>query len=441
MNAPTVSAPAAPAALPSFFSALQKVRDRFLLPPEQVDRYSADEVDELLAGVQALRGGPAAWKRNAMLIPRRQVSLLFPALLRTEDAELIERLQLVLEARATPSLHALGWAHFQHGYEDARIVTAFQRLHAALSPKDAKRVPPIPPGDGGPVDCSLSQRIYEKIKESRISEVDPYFAQYGILPDTAFARAILTLFFSTCPDEGFVRNEDAFVRMLPGLDADGGFLVMAQYLKEHRIGTRYRTLNEGILAGIGPPDSGHAVWSKVPEKTRAKFWKWMVARAVEDHLADNPRKFGLLVRYIPYIETVRQLYENILVMGFGAFYLVDDRLAPGTTYFYDKAAYELWAESMENSEMTEEELEQYGKPSVPAPSPTEKAPLDEILPSLPVQAAKRIVMEAFKASAVLIDCREVGLLFARDFLDDALGISRRGKESAARAGGAASRLF
>jgi len=430
---------AAPPVL-SFFNALESVRARFLLPQEQVGSFSPDDVDDLLYGIRALRGGPAAWKRNAASIPRRQISLLFPALLRTEDEDLVERIDVLLEARATPSLHALGWAYFQNEFGDERIVKAFQRLRTTLLSQDAASVPILPPGDDGPLDDTLPQRVFDRIKETQVVELEPYFLENGILPDTAFARAVSTLYFSTCPDEGFVRNEDAFVRMLPCLNAESGFQVLAQYLKEHRIGSRYRTINEGILARVGSPDSGHAVWSKLPEKTRAKFWKWMVARSVEDHLVDNPRKFGLLVRYIPYMDTVRQLYENILVMGFGSFYLVDDRMTPDTTYFYDKAAYEMWVESMAQMEQTEEEQELYGKPSVPAPSPGEKAHLDEILPSLPVQPAKRIVMETFKASAVLIDCQEVGLLFARDFLDDALGISRRGKETV-QTTGAANRLF
>jgi hypothetical protein len=436
----TTSTLTAAPTVPTFFTALERVRSRFLLPKEQVGRFSSDDVDDLLSGVRALRGGPAAWKRNAALIPRRQISLLFPALLRAEDEDLVERMQVLLETRATTSLHALGWAYFQNHYEDDRVVKAFQRLHAALSAQDGKSVPLLPPGDGGPLDGTLPKRIYDRIKETHVVELDPYFLDNGILVDTAFARSVQVLYFANCPDEGFVRNEDAFVRMLPELDAEDGFQVLAQYLKEHRIGSRYRTINEGILARVGPPDSGHVVWSKLPEKTRAKFWKWLVARAVEDHLSDNPRKFGLLVRYIPYMDTVRRLYENILVMGFGAFYLVDDRQTPDTTYFYDKASYEMWAESMAKLEPTEEELELYGKPSVPAPSPSENAHLDEILPSLPVQPAKRIVMETFKSSAVLIDCREVGLLFARDFLDDALGISRRGKETV-QTTGAANRLF
>ena len=433
----------APIPAPAFTAVLDLLRKAFLLPPEQIGRVPEDDVEALLAGIRALRGGPEAWGRRAALFPRRSLTLLFPALLATEAPDLLDRIGRILEVRATCSLHALGWAWLQHRYTDPRMQEGFRRLREALQRRDKKSCPPIPPDDGGPIDATLPVRIHAALQASGEKWVDRWLAQNDLLPGTPLERDVLARHFSACSDEGFVENERAFARMLPGLGAEGGAAVLGHYLRDHRLGPRYRPLNAATLGALGSPDSGHAAWSKVSDPAKARFWKWLVFRTVEDHLAGNPRKFSLLVRYVPYMESVRVLGEGVLMMGFGSFYLVDDRSTPAKTYYYEKAVFELWLEQLAEEQRmaaeaaaeagaaadagagTEVEAEAEGAgPMISAMPPDEET--SARVPSLPFQLARRVVLESFRASAVLVDYKEVGLLYAKDFLDDALGIGRRG---------------
>ena len=424
---PTSTWTADDTAAPFFTAVVEDFRGRFLLPGEQVGLCANEEIDALIADIQIMKGGPGtdAVLRLAEGYPRRNLSLLYPALLRADDPATLARIVRILEIRVTGSLLDLGWAYYQNYFTDGRLSSAFTALHGKLRRKDPNSRVFLPAFDSGPFDEALPAKVFAAMTVQGIKQVEPFFETSGILPDTAFARAVLVLFFSSCADAGLVDNSASFVRMLPELGEEDGAKVMLHYLREHRLGPMYRELNQGILSAVGPPDSGHPVWQNVPEVVRARYWKWLVARSVEDHLSENPRKFGLLVRYVPYMESVRLISDDILVMGFGNFYLVDDKRTPKLCYYYEKAVFEMWLETLVSEPAQHEETG--AEQDAGAEEGTESG-YDSAMPSVPTQMAKRIVMEDIRASAVLLDFPEVGVLFARDFLDGVLGIGKRGKE-------------
>jgi hypothetical protein len=140
------------------------------------------------------------------------------------------------------------------------------------------------------------------------------------------------------------------------------------------------------------------------------------------------------------MESVRLISEDILVMGFGGFYLVDDRRTPKLCYYYEKAVFEMWLETLVSEQHAHKEKDSgeaadESAPEEAAPEAQDELEVESVMPSVPTQQAKRIVMEDIRASAVLLDFPEVGVLFARDFLDGVLGIGR--KEKSAQTG----RLF
>ena len=399
----------------TFVSVLEEVRSRFLLPNEQVGRFAVEEVDDLVAELETLREDPARWMRIASLFPRRHLSLLFPALLRTENKEFLQRIVEILALRATPSLHALGWAHYQHFCADPRMVEAFSALHASLKAKNPGHCPPLPVDDADPIDGAFPRKVFERMREQKVKEIAPYFDRYGILADTSFARAVLVGFFSSCSDEEFSLNREPFLHMLPNVGEEDGGRILENYLKEPRQGLRYRALSKGILGAIGSPDSGNPMWTHVSAKSQSNFWESLITQFVEDHLSGSSRKFSLLLHYMTYVLSVRPIGKDILAMEFGSFYLMDDRRTPESIYYYEKAVFETWLESI----MAEAAADDRKRGPLGAGSPGS---------SLSVHLSRHVMMDNLPASAVLLDIGDVGLLFVRDFLDTKLRIGSKAKE-------------
>jgi len=117
----------------------QQVTRQVQLPEEMTVSLDADRLQSLLSEIESATSNDDFQILVARL-PRRQLNDLFGLLLvvESDQQQIIERIQTILERRATRSLAQIGWAFFQQHFFLAELATAMNRMTKALIEKGEK---------------------------------------------------------------------------------------------------------------------------------------------------------------------------------------------------------------------------------------------------------------------------------------------------------------
>ncbi|MGI6298125.1 MAG: hypothetical protein ACOX1T_02805 [Saccharofermentanales bacterium] len=411
-------------------SKLHHVRQQVIrqqpLPEELSVRLDETRLQELLQLIETTATGDGFDLLVARL-PRRQLNDLFglllvieaplSALTATEQAQ--QRIQQIIERRATLSLAQTGWAFYQQHFYHVELAEAMARLNTALTAKG--ETPPFLAlcgrfGCEESLPRQTAQFLLDEQQKPLSGVNGPWslsskLAELSVYAASRFGTLLLLEFFQLCPPELTAAETELFSQCLELAEtAEKARLITAIY-NEFRGDQKFLPLNQVILQQFGmPPAADQAkpkadpaaasadalqVWAIVPEQVRLNFRQWAMINLIGRQTVGQERKRALYQPLLMQLVNCCLLAPAVLLLEFPGFYLLDHQDFSHQVMYYDRPTLELALENKQD-------------------------PAELAAPDGKVITARELVLAKNRGNRVLLRLEEVNLLFARDFLNSVL---------------------
>jgi len=388
----------------------QQVTRQVQLPEEMTVSLDADRLQSLLSEIESATSNDDFQILVARL-PRRQLNDLFGLLLvvESDQQQIIERIQTILERRATRSLAQIGWAFFQQHFFLAELATAMNRMTKALIEKGEKDLFLT---RSQVLTCDAQYAI--KLASAWLDEqaqarqqktswnLPTQLLEHNILADSPFFVALLRSFFTRCPVGIIATDAELFARCLDqSTDPEKADLLTALYA-DYRLEPAFDTVNRAVMKRFGMPQPTfeHPIWSVVASSVRQHFRQWALIDLVQKHIQDHKRKLLFYKPLLMQIENFELLDAQTLAVEFKQFYIVDHQDFSHRVIYYDRNKY----------------LDARQK----------QTPVDELsMPWNGVFTAREAILKQQRVNQAVLMLDEINLLYARDFIQEQAGPVRK----------------
>lgn len=310
----------------------------------------------------------------------------------------------ILVAHRLDTLVRLVWAYFQLTFPDPFMTSLVNRLameNSFLSPL----LPfPLPVDDGsvGDIVTRLRNQLTRQKLRKESLPVQRVVSDVGLIPDSPLGLRVLQAFFGDCPDSAYGDSLDLYSLVMRLSEPQDAGILLERYFDRYRLDSSSRPVNEILESIVGHPDvDPTGAWAHVSEACRTMFWKWIIARELDRRYDGNQRKSRFLQRYIPYMESLSEFDETILVLRFPQFVLLLAEDQPMVIHYLDQATFDLL--------VRREEGRYYGE------HPLRSA-------HVRYRTAREAIRDEIATNAAILDLEDVGLLYAIDFLNLQVGL-------------------
>lgn len=418
-------------------SKLHHVRQQIIrqqpLPEEFSVQLDETRLKELLRLIESVHDGDDFDLLVARL-PRRQLNDLFGLLLvidpsTTDTAaatSVVERINLILERRATLSLAQTGWAFYQQHFYNAELAAAMKRLCTALTQKGETELFISLCHRFGCTE-NLPQQIAALWVEDQNKPVNVLKNDWNlagklkelyVLAGNRFSTVLLLEFFNLCPPTRTAAESDLFGNCLDLAVLEEKAQLLIAIYSEYRLEQKYLPLNQVVLQQLGMPPTAsdksgqnqgassyraekiNPVWSLVPDHVRQHFRQWALINLIGQHTVGQDRKRAFYQSFLMQLKDCCLLDPAVLLLEFPGFYILDHQDYSHQVMYYDRPTLELALEGQQN-------------------------PAELAAPFGTVTTAREIMLSQNKSNRVLLRLEEVNLLYARDFINSILNPERR----------------
>ena len=183
-------------------------------------------------------------------------------------------------------------------------------------------------------------------KNTNIQEI---FSYYDIYEKSPLAYASSFMFFKRCDKIGFLQNYDYLASFLELFQPKRTMPIVAHYLNNMTLIEYDDRINNIIAKKFGQPYTS-VEWEPFSNDLRDKFAQWNYLQRLKLHCENNPKKFQILLQYLPEVRTNYEIDEiNALVIDFGALVIVDISDRPDA-FLYEKTLFETEMRTWKNDE-------------------------------------------------------------------------------------------
>ncbi|HHY82511.1 MAG TPA: hypothetical protein GX505_07505 [Clostridiales bacterium] len=377
-----------------FQSILDSVRKNHPYAEEIAWMDMRDEVRELLAQIDSLEENRL--DTYAYILGSSRMELVFHALLQNINKDQKDKLLAILSIRSKRRFFYYNWIMLQEHYTSKNLIESFcilisfmqENYPAEFSRSLASRIP-FPGGDW------ISQAL--AVLESENCALDEFISKYGIMKNSAFAKALHEEFFLHCSIDGFIRNEKAFMEWIR-LSEEIQYPQIKHYLDVMTVLEYSENINNFLIDLYGPP--GHGVfWDNIDEIFRSKLSEWRKLKDLGRYMGIQSEKFLFWKNYYQYVEKVECYPElGILFMYLPGHVVVDFKKDIKKSYLYKKAKFQLSLKSFGAQGGFE------GKCAWPMDT-------DSVIP------VKSVILENHHSEIYELDYERLGKLYIRDYLE------------------------
>ena len=183
-------------------------------------------------------------------------------------------------------------------------------------------------------------------KNSNIRDIYTY---YEISEKSPLAYASSFMFFRRCDKTGFLLNYDYLANLLELFQTKMTVPIVSHYLNSMTLIEYDDTINHIIAKKFGQPYTS-VEWEPFSKDLRDKFAQWNYLQRLKLHCEGNPKKFQILMQYLPEVRTNYEINEiNALVIDLGALVIVD---VPNRSdaYLYEKNLFETEMRAWQNDQ-------------------------------------------------------------------------------------------
>ncbi|NLW10744.1 MAG: hypothetical protein GX028_01850 [Clostridiaceae bacterium] len=341
--------------------ALETVRKRLPVPSELATRNTNDE--KLLSLIEKLDqvDNTSDVIRLAHTLKVSELRYVFPALNqeKAQSKKIQDRLFILIRERACYTMYNTAWNCFQQTPDDQVLQRALALLCSILqikqetsqemtfsnilrpvsnrkdkSNQDLKLgTLPLISDLAAPDNKSFTKRLSIVLAE-RGYEIQTFFHDYGILPDSVLAADLISQSFLN-RQHYTLRDLDLFRKSLQQASSKTQIELVESLLTavdmQPDVFDEYCKI---IYQKYGGIDEGNMIWQDIREAARAVYRHWLITAAIRTHCRTNPAKSRFYRRYFDFINSVRVFSDETLLIYFDSFVLADNRKSLDTAIYY-----------------------------------------------------------------------------------------------------------
>jgi len=333
---------------------------------------------------------------------RRVENLIFACFDEGEDKPdslTSERLLQVLEIRMSKRLIEIIWQFYQFKYKQENPnIQAILRIagdyieEKALSTPEALMLEIFYKGRG-------KDQIVEMLNQQSMP-INSFAGLHKLNLKGPMLKSISKKYLSQCTKFDYHLNEAWMIRLIGEVGLNKITDMVSNYLDCFDVEEYLTKINLCILEKMGYPYAS-LDWKEIPDPLKRKFSDWNALRLLEGHfLSKSNKKYVLLSKYIS--SSIKVFFlrnEELLVIDFGKFVVMDDVLLETYSFLVAK----------EYFDKIQEELETCSIASFVKSR-------DDMTP------AREYVIDETDSNVFQLDYQEVGKLYIKKTLDIMLGL-------------------
>lgn len=370
------------------YESILKLREKSLLPNEIPGRIRQD-LDSGVSLSLPRYSGPAL-EKYALSLGSKELELLLGYLTTDIEVSLQDIILKIIHIRMSSRLTRVIWAFIQYGHSLPGLRAA--GLMASLSPR---------------CEVEILRRLFLKdediiseairILEDEGSLIQLFMEKHDIIPESPFALVLLQRYFLNTTEEGFLNNEEYFLRLMDFMAEEDLRPVLKNYLTHPWVDKSCKDINLAIFRRFGYPESGNKIWEGIDQQLEDKFRHWCFLIHMEDYFGTEHKKFSLFTNiYKELIDLVFMEDHQIIILDFGQFAIVDCRNMTDLSYLLEKT-------------VLKRELEKISVGGNPRWL-TQKSMID----------ARDVIIEDKKDDIVKLNFQGIGMLYVRELLEELL---------------------
>jgi hypothetical protein len=316
------------------------------------------------------------------------------------DSLTSERLLQVLEIRMSKRLIEIIWQFYQFKYKQENpnikaileIAGRYIEENDVLTPEAEMLMIFIK--DRG------KNKIVEMLNEQSMP-INSFAGLHKLNLKSPMLKSISKKYLSQCTKSDYHLNEAWMIRLIGEVGLSKIMDLLSNYLSCFDVEEYVSNINVSILEKMGYPYAS-LDWKEIPDPLKRKFSDWNALRLLEGHFqTKSNKKYGLLSNYIS--SSVKVFFmrnEELLVIDFGKFVVIDDVLLETYSFLVDKQYFEKIQEELETCSIAS-----FVKSR------------DDMTP------AREYVIEETDSNVFQLDYQEVGKLYIKKTLDIMLGLT------------------
>jgi len=323
-----------------FSSTMDYLRNNMLLPPEFALRVSrmAGEQCRLPDDFTEFRGSA---EKYAFSLGKKELEDCLVCLLQENRPEVRSRILLLLQARMSTRLASLIWALVQYYYESPEMKKAAM-LAAASEHCSEELLMALFFREQDFIDSAVN---IIRVNGGVIARV---ISRYNIIVGSPLCNTVIRSFFQQGDEKNFLMNEDFFLDIIDQSSEEEILPVLINYLDQPWEYYSSRKINRKLLERFGLPEDGDSsVWSHIDSELIKKYQQWIFIDIMEGFFGVESRKNLVFSRNYRDIKHIR-FYSNdeIMVLDFGQFGIVNIRGTSDYSWLMEKKAMEMEMESL-----------------------------------------------------------------------------------------------
>lgn len=280
----------------------------------------------------------------------RDILYLFPLLVRLSgqkqaNAELINRLHLLIRERACPSMYQSGWIVFQQSYRQPEIGKALALLCSILEIRQIRQTEP---------GLHLISDIIRPDRQMMIRDLTKAMVRQSMtLADLAGGYQLdceLPLYQELAAhallhgrQTHFATATEQFPSIFRHADTQLQIRLLKRLLKFWSMPAPLRNrCCQVVYRQIGDDFDQHPVWQKINKKNQRKFSHWLTSAKIGSHCRQHPERARLYLRYEAQIEKVVSRDEQTLLIYLPSGVIADSQRETDQAIFYDRTQAARW---------------------------------------------------------------------------------------------------
>ena len=278
----------------------------------------------------------------------------------TNSKRLQDRLFLIIRERACSSMYNYAWLFFQSNPDNTALQKALSLLCSILeikreTPKEFTVTNLITPVENtaekqstgtlplisnlaSPAHRQFIKRLSIVLAERRY-ELKSFFAEYGILPNSALAANLVSQSFLnrqhyTSKDKSLFRSSLQFASALTQGELVQSLLSACNELSP----VVFHEYCRIIYQSFGTPEQGHVIWNQIREQEKRVYSRWVVRATIGSHCRQSPDKAKFYLRYIDSIERLQIFNQETILLFFDGFVIADNKNDLDSAMYYGRSS-------------------------------------------------------------------------------------------------------
>lgn len=373
---------------------INSLSTEFFLPEEFPMRTLSEEISLLISDAAYIPANDL--EKYAFILNSKELEQILLYLPVAKEDEL-NAIEIIFKKRANRRILKLYWALFQYNFDNISVKKiGLIILDSLYNTNESKDI----------IYRNLSYAVLDKgidkicgILKTQNCLVSSFLVDNNLILESPFTIKVLEALFSSCTKESFLLNEKFLLYTLKTTSLENLHKILNCYLDILDEREYLLSINTYIYERLGWPYISDN-WSYIHKNLQDKFVRWDYIRKLNIHITKNKNKLNVLTEYYKHFKNVYLSNDNqIIVIDFGEFSLVDDNELSNYSYIVKDSTYKKLCKTIEDLGF---DIIKFQKKYI--------------------LSARDFIIDENEENIMLLDYNNIGRLYIKEMLDINLGI-------------------